>query len=439
MDSDAYHQLRTLVPAPALPRAITIGSRPCAGAVLTLERLGLVGVEPSGPVDRRLLEARGSAPDEDTDDTGLLLCLRCRVSQAAEQKLQALVRQFGRSHQLDLIDLATHVLDDPGRPLPWSALAAAPRTGSSAGPFSLAVIAGFRPELAGLGHWTRLRVQSHPPLVRHLREHGLLLQRDWSLLGHASPTRMERAWQRHGAAAVAPEVVRALHGQFRERYRQARAGPQPRGSRWEPDPAFLAALEPAAEPALTLRRLQAMAAALRRHHLAALPTASPEALERLPAPAAAATAEPAPAWLERLEAALRRALAQQLPAMLAANGPEAALRACLWRQFANGLNQRAIGAACGCCQAKASRRLQLPAHPAAIATTALGYLAGQEGFAAVGRSLADTEAQAAALQTHLLARPPGADLCRLALWLAPLLPYPNPATNPDPASPAVPS
>ena len=437
MDSDAYHQLRTLVPAPALPRAITIGSRPCAGAVLTLERLGLVGVEPSGPVDRRLLEARGSAPDEDADDAGLLLCLRCRVSQAADQKLQALVRQFGRSHQLDLIDLATHVLDDSGRPLPWAALPATPSSGTPAGPFSLAVIAGFRPELAGLGQWTRVRVQSHPPLVRHLREHGLLLQRDWSLLGHASPTRMERAWQRHGSAAVAPEAVRALHRQFRERYRQARAGPQPRGSRWEPDAAFLAALDPAAEPSLTLRRLQAMAAALRRHHLAALPQAPPEALERLPAPAA--TAEPAPAWLERLEAALRRALARQLPAMLAADGPEPALRACLWRQFANGLNQRAIGAACGCCQAKANRRLQLPAHTAAIATTALGYLAGQEGFAAVGRSLADTEAQAAALRDHLLARPPDADRCRLALWLAPLLPNPDPDTNPDPAPPAAPS
>lgn len=431
MASDAYQQLRTLVPAPRLARAIAIGSRPCAAAAATLERLALLGVEPSAAVDRRLLEARGTAPGHDGEDAGLLLCLRCRVSQAADQKLQALVRQFGHSHQLDLIDLATHVLDDPGRPLPWSALAAEPRSGAPAGPFSLAVIAGFRPELAGLGHWTRVRVQSHPPLVRHLRDHGLLLQRDWSLLGHASLTGMERAWQRHGAAALAPEAVRALHERFRERYRQERAGPQPRGSRWEPDAAFLAALDPAVEPALTLRRLQAMAAALRRHHLAALPLAPPEALDSLPAPAA--RADSSPAWMERMEAALRRALLRQLPAMLAADGPEAALRACLWHQFALGLHQRAIGAACGCCQAKANRRLQLPAHTAAIATTALGFLAGQEGFAAVGRSVADTEAQAAALQAHLLARPPGADRSRLALWLAPVLPAPVSA-SPAPAA-----
>jgi valyl-tRNA synthetase len=36
------------------------------------------------------------------------------------------VRQFRCSHQLDLIDLATYVLDDPGRPLLWSALGVSP-------------------------------------------------------------------------------------------------------------------------------------------------------------------------------------------------------------------------------------------------------------------------------------------------------------------------
>lgn len=431
MHSDAYQQLRMLVPATGLPQAIAIGSRLCPTAVATLERLGLEGVQPSAAIDRRLLEARGMAPDQDSEDAGLLLCLRCRVSQATEQKLRALVQQFGRSHQLDLIDMATYVLDDPGRPLPWSALAVAPRSDAPAWPFTLAVIADFRPELAGLGHWTRVRVQSHSPLVRHLREHGLLLQRDWSLLGHASLQQMELAWQRHGAAPLAQEAVRALHSRFQALYRQARAGPRPRGSRWEPDAAFLAALDPATEPAHTQRRLQVMATALRRHHLAALPLAPPETLESLPAPDA--SEDRSSAWIERVEMALRRGLAQQLPAMLDADGPEAALHACLWRQYALGLNQRAISAACGCSQAKASRRLQLPAHTAAIATTALGFLAGQEGFKTVGRSMADTEAQAAALQAFLLARLPEADRSRLAHWLGPLLPPLKPE-SPDTAA-----
>lgn len=83
------------------------------------------------------------------------------------------------------------------------------------------MIDNYRPELAGLGHWTRLRVQSHPPLVRLLREHGLLLQRDWSLLAHASPGRMARAWEQHGSAALSPAQVATLHLRFRDHYRQA--------------------------------------------------------------------------------------------------------------------------------------------------------------------------------------------------------------------------
>jgi hypothetical protein len=431
MDADAYQQLRSLMPAPGLQRAIAIGSRPCAAATATLERLELLGVEPSAAIDRQLLASRGTAPNRDADDAGLLLCLRCRVSQAADQKIQALVRRFGRSHQLDPIDLATHVLDDVGKPLPWAALAAAEpaRPGTPHLPFSLQVIASFQPELAGLGHWTRVRVQSHPPLVRHLREQGLLLQRDWSLLAHASPTLMGRAWQRHGSGALTLEAVQALQRRFREQYRQARTAPQPRGSRWEPDAAFLAGLDPAHDAALSLRRLQAMAAALRRHHLATLPRAPDEALDSLPAPTPAAEASP---WIERVDAALRRALARQLPAMLDATGPEAELRACLWRHVALGLPQRAIGAACGCCQAKANRRLQLPAHTAAIAGTALGFLAGQQGFEAVGRSLAATEAQAAALRERLLDRAPESDRSRLALWLEPLLGSPVPPSPREP-------
>jgi hypothetical protein len=68
-----------------------------------------------------------------------------------------------------------------------------------------------------------------------------------------------------------------------------------------------------------------------------------------------------------------------------------------------------------------NRRLQCAAHATAIATTALGYLIGREGFEAVGRSLAATESQAAALRDYLLASPADGDRPRLAHWLEPLL------------------
>jgi len=408
--SPAYHQLRTLVAAPRQARAIAIGSRPSSLAAAALEQLGLDGAEPSATVDRRLLEGR-----RHTDERGVLLCLRCRVSHAAEAKTQALYRRFGRSHQLDPIDLAATVLDDAGTPLPW------PDGGQDSRhqPFSLSVIESFRPELAGLGHWAQRRVQSHPPLVRLLREHGLLLQRDWSLLGHASPGRMERAWRLHGSTALNGAAVDQLHRRFLDAYQRAEGERRGQRSRWEPDGPFLVALDPAAPAERTLGHLQAMAAALRRERLGSLPLLEQAQLEAIPAPAG----PPPPGdRLERLEAALRQALAQQLPALLAADGPEAALRACLWRHYVAGQTQRRIAEACGCCQAKVTRRLQPASHAAAIATTALSLLAGQEGFEAVGRSLPLTETQVNALRDHLLSPPAEGDRPRLALWLEPLLP-----------------
>jgi hypothetical protein len=171
-----------------------------------------------------------------------------------------------------------------------------------------------------------------------------------------------------------------------------------------------------------------MATALRRDRLAALPMAGPEGLEAVAA--AAPAEEPSPGRVAVVEAALRRALARQLPAMLAADGPEVALRACLWRHYAKGDSQRRIGEACGCCQPKVNRRLQCAAHASAIATTALGFLLGREGFEAVGRSLAATESQAAALRDYLLASPADGARPRLAHWLEPLLERSVPASPP---------
>jgi hypothetical protein len=263
-------------------------------------------------------------------------------------------------------------------------------------------------------------------LVRLLREHGLLLQRDWSLLAHASPGRMARAWEQHGSAALSLSRVATLHQRFRDHYRQARA--ERLAAAWEPGALFLSALDPPTAAPLTLGRLQAMAAALRRDRLAALPMAGPEGLEAVAA--AAPAEEPSPGRVAVVEAALRRALARQLPAMLAADGPEVALRACLWRHYAKGDSQRRIGEACGCCQPKVNRRLQCAAHASAIATTALGFLLGREGFEAVGRSLAATESQAAALRDYLLASPADGARPRLAHWLEPLLERSVPASPP---------
>ena len=133
--------------------------------------------------------------------------------------------------------------------------------------------------------------------------------------------------------------------------------------------------------------------------------------------------------LARLEAALRAALAEQLEAMLTPRGPEHTLRLRLWRHYAEGLDSRAIAAACGCSQATVSRRLQERTRAGLIAAEALAALAGQRGFEAIGRSLEASETQRLALRDHLLSAPQDQRRCRLALWLEPLLqtfPTPSP-------------
>lgn len=433
-----YRQLRLLVPAPSSARAIAIGSRPSAPAAEALRRLGLAERAPSADLDQLLLQV-----GRDGEDQGASLCLRCRVSQAAEQKLLELMARFGRSHQLDLIDLAATVLDDRGEPRPWplaadpnaadpNAALAAPQAPHE--PFSFAVLRSFRPELAGLGHWTRVRVQSHPPLVRLLRDHGLLLIRDWALLAHSSASRLERAWLLHGQAPLASAQVRALQRRFREHYQREQAASSVSARRWQPDGPFLSRVDPTAPPAQTLQRLQAMAAALRRERLDQPPQAWPATAEEIAAapPADADDSPSAAGLLTRLEAALRTALAEQLAAMLTPLGPEHALRLGLWRLYAQGLGTREIAAACGCSQPTVSRRLQERTRAGVIAASALAALAGQEGFEAIGRSLELCETQRAALRDHLLAVPAGQRRCRLALWLEPLLqayPTPSPASR----------
>jgi hypothetical protein len=116
-----YRILRALVPAAHSSRGFTIGSRRQSAAVLALDRLQLSST-PTTSSDRQLLDTSRRLNDPEA-----LLCLRCHVSQAIEQKLLALMRRFGRSHQLDLIDMAATVLDDPGPPIvpsPWRCCAA---------------------------------------------------------------------------------------------------------------------------------------------------------------------------------------------------------------------------------------------------------------------------------------------------------------------------
>lgn len=403
-----YQRLRVIVAAPSSRRAFTIGELSPPLAAAAFGRLQLEGA-PLQRADQLLLETSVAG-----NDPGALLCLRCRVSQALDQKLRALHRQFGCRHQLDLVDMATTVLDDQGQPLPWQA---APCDPPRRDPFPLTVLRSFQPERSSLGTWSRVLLQSQPDLVRLLRWHGLLLIRDWALLAHASPARMERAWHLHGRSGLSIRRVLELHQHFCRQYAQISGT----GSgHWQPDGLFLRHLDPATSPLDLRAALLAMAQAVRRERLNH-PPQQPSGLE----PGDGSSGAEWQGRLQRLDACLQRALRHQLPAMLGEGRSDADLRARIWLGFAEGLSQRAIAARCGpagsLSQASVSRKLQLEAHAATIATTAAQDLRGEQGFEDLGQSAADSERIVAGLRTYLLDPVPDDGRSRLALWLLPLL------------------
>ncbi|MFM7087054.1 MAG: hypothetical protein ACKOXO_08715 [Cyanobium sp.] len=263
-----YSELRCLIPG---QKGLTLGSRPMAAARLMLDSLPRSSpseraLEVGAGLDRHLLHI--SRRDDDEDG---LLCLRCRISHPIEARLRALQQQHGERHGLDLITMASFVLDDAGTgelrrglPFRWSSFSQTPTPPLH--PFSAEVLRSYRPELCGLPHWTRQKVQSHPELKTYLKQQGLLLISDWALLAHSSPSRVREALQRCGTLPL--EEALALHRAYGTHYNDAKEQHRlqtGRNSDWRPDTRFLAAIAPGDDPCRCLEQLLAIATAVRRY------------------------------------------------------------------------------------------------------------------------------------------------------------------------------
>ena len=405
-----YGTLRALVPAPRGPRGLTIGSLQPPRALEGLSRQGLRPDAEADPAcDTLLLRA-----SRDHHDLDALLSLRCRASQPIEQQLLHLHGRWGASHHLDLLEMASRVLDDDGRLLAWQPAVDGPKRHE---PFSLPVLRQWRPELASLERWCRVRVQSDPGLRQLLLNHGLLLMGPWALLACASRTRVEQAWRAFGQGSLTGPAAVALHGAYLSRYRPAKEAHRRQVGRsrgWTPDQAFLEHLHPGAPAGDTLERLLAIAAALRRYRLEGPP---PEDACAGGNGAANDDGDDLEELAALIDPALRRACQQHRATFHSTATPEARLVGCLWQAYGEGLSQRASAERCGCSQAMVSRRLQLQRQATAIATTAAVALARHPAFAASLTSVEASERLVAALRNHLLAPHPEEPRSRLAAWL----------------------
>ncbi|MFM9046456.1 MAG: hypothetical protein ACKOOH_02130 [Cyanobium sp.] len=405
-----YATLRALVSAPQSTRGIAIGNLMPAAAQEALSSQGLaVAAEATSAIDRLLLQATTDRADQPS-----LLSLRCRASHPIEQQVRSLHGRWGESHRLDLLEMASRVLDDDGRLLSWTAPGGAP---PGHVPFSLQVLGDWRPEVAGLDRWCRVRVQSDPGLRQLLLGHGLLLMGPWALLAAASRRRVEAAWHAYGQGGFTAAKAVELHATYLPLYRQAKEDHRRQWGRsrgWTPDGPFLEKLRPGARPGDTLERLQAIASALRRYGVEGPPPEAPLA----PTEDDDSTGDHDPAALASLiDPALRRACSRHRATLLQAAGKEAALLRCLWKAYGDGLSQRSSAECWGCSQAMVSRRLQLQRHANAIATAAALELGRHPAFSGRLRCTEAIERLLAALVGHLLSAHPDDPRPRLARWL----------------------
>lgn len=414
--------------AGALPQqAFTIGVRTLPSASAALARHALEDLEePCTAADQALLEA-----SRDADDRDALLCLRCRVSHPLERKLRWMHGKFAARHGLDLLEMAARVLDDVGVLLPFEPPPPVPeRTGQAEHePFGLSVVRTYRRTFSSLPHWAGVRLQGHDELKRYLREHGLILQSDWSLLAQASTKRIREAWLGHGDAGFSPEWATALHGAYKAHYRaalDAYAARRGKRSGWTPDPAFLEALAPDQPATLTFSQLRAMAQAVRQLmlQLMAGPAADPlpPSDERLAAAAPDASTEDqegSRATYRLVNEVLHQVMDSYLPAVLAKASTNPERSRCIWRAFADGCNQRdETEQRCGCSQSTVAKTLQLRLHTEEIATRAAEILQRRPPFDSIGRSVEASERMVAALRNHLLTPAQEGDVPPLRHWIA---------------------
>lgn len=371
-----------------------------------------------------------------------LLALRCRVSHPMEAWLRALHTRYQDSYGLDLLAMASYVLDDTGSlsirtgtqtsaPFTYAEIASLPKGLIS--PFSAEVIRTYDPDKCGLPHWARLKLQCHNDLKAYFREHGLLLISDWALLRHSSSKRVREACERHLRSSASVDSCLALHAAYPPSYDtalrdyKARTG---KASGWQPDPAFAEELDPERNPFDTIELLKSIATAIRQF----LTGTTTQRLEQMAEAGFEAVdprslQDPHSEQLDSAElralidAALQRAMDQHMPQVLAAAGKKAELLRCLWAGWAEGLTNAALATRCRCddypklARGTVSKEMETTKHATTLAITAAVELKRHTAFASCGQSVEAAERLVLALRNHLLEPEREGDIAPLRRWV----------------------
>lgn len=145
------------------------------------------------------------------------LCLRCYISHEIEQECIRLEQKFGDRHGFTRRDLFPFVLNDEGRqPLFQS-------PDSTYRPLAFQVLQTFDPKQAKLNTWVTRLVKSCRTLNAFLRECGVYLESDWSILNQTRREQLQRILTEfHALSSVEVEQACQLLQAYHQVYRQDR-------------------------------------------------------------------------------------------------------------------------------------------------------------------------------------------------------------------------
>lgn len=418
--SEAYGVLRCL----SLQQGIT--GRELAEAVEALRRHGLGDIEAASREHDQLLLAE----TRQNEDLGAFLCLRCRVSWPLEQRVRSLHREFQRNYGVELLELAAFALDDTGGRLPYQ-----PDPSERARrhtPFGVQVIRSYEPALSSLSTWAQQKLVGNPALKTYLRQQGVLMIRDWALLGDTSHRQVVEAVTRLDGQ-IPPQTAEALHRKYVPLYRQAKLlhlQATGRQQGWEPDEAFLMALDPQRPASHTKTVLEQIAKAVRRMQSGQWQKQETalldgDALERWADKAAedGSENEGAEGLLDLDVVQLVEQAGLQYAEQLIKGLSRESLERQIWQAWSEGLRQRQIAERCGTNQARVSRTVKEEIRAGEIATQALERLRRampeqpQTAWAAVFRSVQRLQEAEARLMHHLLQPEQEGGISPLRRWV----------------------
>jgi hypothetical protein len=168
------------------------------------------------PVHQELMDwvQRDMAPTN-TDGEQAASCLRCYISEEIEQECIRLERKFGERYGVSRRDLFPFVLDDDGRKPFFSSLSDAYL------PLAFEVIKTFNPTQAKLNTWVIRLLKSRRTLNQFLRECGVYLESDWSILCQTNPDQLRRILSEFHTltseeVAIACAILKAYHQVYRQ-------------------------------------------------------------------------------------------------------------------------------------------------------------------------------------------------------------------------------